>query len=106
MRSRSRVRFAQLCDNRGLSKQELMDISVSPRVGAQIVCQPSPIRRSTMSRLTIALLGAAATLVAATPTYAQNFNGFGAPNDVIEGYQTPTQQKPVVLKRNVVKPAK
>jgi hypothetical protein len=59
-----------------------------------------------MSKLNIALLGTAAVLAFATPTYAQNFNGFGAPNNVIEGYQAPTQQKPVVLKRNVVKPAK
>jgi|SoiMetStandDraft_5_1073268.scaffolds.fasta_scaffold382300_1 hypothetical protein len=59
-----------------------------------------------MSKLHIALLGTAAVLAFATPTYAQNFNGFGAPNNVIEGYQAPTQQKPVVLKRNVVKPAK
>ena len=45
-------------------------------------------------------LVAAAAVAFTTPSFAQNFQGFGAPNYVIQQYeQAPAQQqKPVVLR--------
>ena len=52
-----------------------------------------------MSKITLAALAVAATFVVATPGYAQNFQGFGAPSTITEG-QAPaqSQNKPVALK--------
>jgi len=52
-----------------------------------------------MSKITLAVLAAAATFAAATPSFAQNFQGFGAPSYITEG-QAPaqSQNKPVALK--------
>jgi len=52
-----------------------------------------------MSKITLAVLAAAATFAAATPSFAQNFQGFGAPSYITEGRAAAqTQNKPVSLK--------
>jgi hypothetical protein len=52
-----------------------------------------------MSRIKVAVLAAAATLAVATPTLAQNFQGFGAPSSITEGQAAAqTKNKPVALK--------
>lgn len=57
-----------------------------------------------MTKITLALVGVTAALAFATPSYAQNFQGFGAPNYLIEGntWAAPAQQKPVMLKSHKV----
>jgi hypothetical protein len=53
-----------------------------------------------MLKLKIAVLAAAGTLALATPSFAQNFQGFGASSSEIAQAQAsaPTQHKAVALK--------
>lgn len=51
-----------------------------------------------MSALKIVLMATVVALAFATPSLAQNFNGFGVPSYVTEGASQTTQSKPVVLK--------
>ena len=61
-----------------------------------------------MFKIQTAVLAAAATLAFASPSLAQNFQGFGAPSWVTQDQApTPTQQQPVHLKtKRHVKPAR
>jgi len=62
-----------------------------------------------MLKIKIAVLAAAATFAVATPSFAQNFQGFGASSSEIAQAQSsaPTQHKAVALKakKKHVKPA-
>jgi hypothetical protein len=51
-----------------------------------------------MSKIKLAVLAAAATFAVATPSIAQNFQGFGAPSYITEGQAPAQSQKPVALK--------
>ena len=51
-----------------------------------------------MSKITLAVLAAAATFAVATPSFAQNFQGFGAPSTITEGQAPAQSQKPAALK--------
>jgi hypothetical protein len=58
-----------------------------------------------MTKLKIALVAAAGVAAFASPSFAQNFQGFGAPSSVTDAQQSAAQtQKPVSLKTE--KPAK
>ncbi len=50
-----------------------------------------------MSTLKVALLAAVSSFALASPTLAQNFQGFGVPSYVTQG-NAPSQNAPVVLK--------
>jgi hypothetical protein len=51
-----------------------------------------------MTTLKATLLAAIAMLAFASPSFAQNFHGFGAPSSVTENGTAATQTKPVMLK--------
>jgi hypothetical protein len=52
-----------------------------------------------MFKIKVAVLAAAATFALAAPSFAQNFQGFGAPSEVTQGYGWgQAQNKPVALK--------
>jgi hypothetical protein len=55
-----------------------------------------------MTTLKTLLLAAIAAAAFATPSLAQNFQGFGVPGYVTEGSRT-TQDRPVMLKTHKVK---
>lgn len=61
-----------------------------------------------MFKINVAVLAAAAMLAFASPSLAQNFQGFGAPSWIIQDQTpAPTWQKPVHLKaKRHVKPAR
>ncbi|MBV8840505.1 MAG: hypothetical protein JO000_28535 [Alphaproteobacteria bacterium] len=61
-----------------------------------------------MFRIKAAVLAAAATFAFASPSLAQNFQGFGAPSWIMQDeVPAPTQQKLVHLKaKRHVKPAR
>jgi len=60
-----------------------------------------------MFKIKVAALAAVTTLALATPSLAQNFQGFGASSQVVQGNaSTPTQHQAVALKKKHVKPAR
>jgi len=51
-----------------------------------------------MTKLKIAIVAAAATVAFAAPSFAQNFQGFGAPSYITDAQTAPQTQKPVAMK--------
>jgi hypothetical protein len=80
-----------------------MDISASLRTKAKSVIETDldETRRRTMTKLKVIILAAVATIALATPSLAQNFQGFGAPSSATQQQDNaPAQSKAVKLKTN------